>query len=274
MEIQSAQRANIWKVNHEQSVAKEDYLAIEEPLQISISIPNQTVPILGKSISITMRTPGNDKALGIGFLFTEGMIHHEEQVIETLERENEINIQLHDISADLSALDRHFYTSSSCGVCGKSSIDAIKTSCKINLNATSFEINKSLLYTLPNKLKTAQTIFNQTGGLHAAAIFNLEGHLIDQQEDVGRHNALDKLIGNAFLDKRLPLSESLLLLSGRVSFELVQKAYMAGVNFIMAVGAPSSLAVQLAKEFDITLVGFLSEQRFNIYNAVHRIKLD
>ncbi len=267
----SNSKATIHKVNGSSIVCTDDYLAAEEPLQITISLSDSKTSIDKKPISITMRTPGNDGALGIGFLFTEGIIYEKEQVINIQQLVNEINVELKAISTDLSVLDRHFYTSSSCGVCGKSSIDAIKTTCQLKPTKTSFTIHRDLLYQLPEKLRKAQAVFKKTGGLHAAALFDLEASLIDHQEDVGRHNALDKLIGSAFMQDRLPLSNSLLLLSGRISFELVQKAYMAGVSFILAVGAPSSLAVQLAQEFDITLVGFLSEQRFNIYHGERRI---
>lgn len=249
-------------------VSKEDFLAVEEPVEISISTPK----IISKNISITMRTPGNDNDLALGFLFTEGIIRDPKQIDGYREEENKIVIQLNElIPLDLSKIERHFYTSSSCGVCGKASIDSVRTECKIETSNPTWSIKASVIHPLPQKLREVQSVFESTGGIHAAALFNLKGELMHLREDVGRHNALDKLIGVAFMDQLLPLEEHLLLLSGRASFELIQKAAMAGIKFIMAVGAPSSLAVELAEDFGITLIGFLNKERFNIYSNYQRI---
>ena len=265
---------NITKVNGEKSEECLDSVAVEEPLEISISVLKSTRPITNKNISITMRTPGNDEDLATGFLFTEGIIVSADQIASTNRDPNSILFQLNDAEdLDLSKLERHFYTSSSCGVCGKASIEAIKTVCRLPSTPSEFQINKSLILSLPDTLMQEQRIFNNTGGIHAAALFDLTGKLMALREDVGRHNALDKLIGHSLRQGRLPLGEHLLFLSGRASFELIQKAAMAGIHFIMAVGAPSSLAIEMALEHNITLVGFVSNSRYNIYTGGQRIKI-
>lgn len=221
-----------------------------------------------------MRTPGHDQDLAIGFLFTEGIIQVSDQIKGITLGENSINVQLiNSENIDLGKLERHFYTSSSCGVCGKASIEAIKTICRLPPSPADFQIDKNLIKSFPGILKQEQNIFNNTGGIHAAALFNLNGKLITMREDVGRHNALDKIIGHLVTQDLLPLDKHLLFLSGRASFELIQKAAMAGIHFIMAVGAPSSLAVEMALEHDITLIGFLNETRYNIYTDPKRIKI-
>ncbi|MEM9686268.1 MAG: formate dehydrogenase accessory sulfurtransferase FdhD [Bacteroidota bacterium] len=250
-----------------------DILAVEEPLEISLSMWAAQPPLFNKNISITMRTPGDDTDLALGFLFTEGIITEKSQVDAVHQEENKINVQLHDSeTVDLSKIERHFYTSSSCGVCGKASINAIRTVCRLPESKAPFKVAEKQLKGFPERLRKQQAVFEQTGGLHAAALFDLRGALLLLKEDVGRHNALDKVIGSAFQDGKLPLDQHLLLLSGRTSFELIQKAAMAGIRFVMAVGAPSSLAVDLAKEFDITLVGFLNKDRLNVYHGEKRIK--
>jgi FdhD protein len=187
-------------------------------------------------------------------------------------RENVIQVSLaENVLPHLQNTERNFYTTSSCGVCGKGSIEAIRTISSYNTPPDTNSVNTDVLITLPDTLRLHQKVFADTGGLHASALFTTEGELLLLREDVGRHNALDKLIGAAINQNRLPLNNLILLLSGRISFELVQKAVMAGVNIIAAVGAPSSLAIQLAQEFNITLVGFLRGQRFNIYTAPERI---
>lgn len=266
-------RRKIIKINSGKITTVPDYLAIEDPLEISISIPSALPAILNKNISITMRTPNADVHLAVGFLFTEGMITTYKTIEKITQNENKINIFLkNDKNIDLSSLERHFYTSSSCGVCGKASIDSIKTVCKIDTKKEAFTVPINGITAFPKRLRKAQEVFEATGGLHAAALFSLEGNLLSLQEDVGRHNALDKLIGYSLEQNLLPLSKHLLLLSGRASFELIQKAAMAGIQFIMAVGAPSSLAVELAVEFDITLIGFLTKDKFNIYCGEKRIE--
>ncbi len=276
----STQRVPVVKINGHQSSATTDTLAIEEPLEIRLAFDtglNRTI----KNISVTMRTPGNDAELATGFLFTEGIIKGRNDLASVNHwfiacaenKENVIQVELNkDIVPELKNADRNFYTTSSCGVCGKGSIDAIKTVSTFHPGQTNdFIITGDMLLGLPDRLRQHQDIFEATGGLHACALFDLSGELLLVREDVGRHNALDKLIGAALERDWLPLKNRVLLLSGRASFELVQKAAMAGINFIAAVGAPSSLAVQLAAEFGITLAGFLRQQRFNVYTMEHRI---
>ncbi|MEZ4970528.1 MAG: formate dehydrogenase accessory sulfurtransferase FdhD [Flavobacteriaceae bacterium] len=264
----------IIKVQGSDVVAHTDTIAVEEPLQISISLLHLDSPIINKNISITMRTPGHDQELAIGFLFTEGIIQASDQIKRVATEENSINIQLiHSKNIDLGKLERNFYTSSSCGVCGKASIEAIRTVCSLPPPLTDFQVEKNLIKSFPGKLRQEQNIFNHTGGIHAAALFNLQGELLTMREDVGRHNALDKIIGHVVAQALFPLDKYLLFLSGRASFELIQKAAMAGIRFIMAVGAPSSLAVEMALEQDITLIGFLNNTRYNIYTGTKRIKI-
>jgi len=269
------------KITDNEEIATNDTLTIEEPLEIRLEYgPANNRKI--QNISVTMRTPGNDAELALGFLFTEGIIKQWEDVISVGHRyiacaenkENVIQASLNEsVEPQLHNTERNFYTTSSCGICGKSSIDAIKTVSAYNCSVGQNKVSADLLYQLPDILQQHQKVFADTGGLHASALFDIEGNLLLLKEDVGRHNALDKLIGAAFNKKLLPLNQHILLLSGRISFELVQKAAMAGITIIAAVGAPSSLAVQLAKEFNITLVGFLRNQRFNIYTQPKRILL-
>lgn len=233
-----------------------------------------------QSVSITMRTPGHDFELATGFLLTEGMIQSAEQVqaVDFCGEPtpeglfNVVRVDLHDeVEVDLGRLKRHFYTSSSCGVCGKASLEALAMTKTPELLASTPALSATTLMTLPGALRQAQDTFAMTGGLHACGLFDARGQLLLAREDVGRHNALDKLIGASLMAGALPLHDRVLVLSGRASFELVQKAIMAGISFIAAVGAPSSLAVSLAQRYDITLVGFLSAARFNIYHAPHRV---
>ena len=250
----------------------EDLLAVEEPLEIRI-IYGPEDNRLQKNISVTMCTPGNDMELATGFLFTEGIITRKEDVLNCISPGDNIVIaELRPgISFDPQKIERHFYTSSSCGVCGKSSIDAVKNVfCKNGVTDT-IMINASVFPKLPDTLRKQQEVFEHTGGLHASALFDLQGSLLLTREDVGRHNALDKLIGAALMEGNIPLDNHILLLSGRASFELIQKAAMAGIKIVCAVGAPSSLAVELAKETCMTLVGFLRDGRFNIYCGEQRI---
>ncbi len=274
-----SRQLEIIKVHENTSSIVEDNLAIEEPLEIRLSFIENGKAVK-KPISVTMSTPGNEVELSIGFLYTEGIIQtfdqvsnvevslkNDDQVVTVFFKEN--------VKLNLTKLDRNFYTTSSCGVCGKSSIDAIKIVIPdFGLENLNSKIHLSLIYSLPEKLKVHQNIFNQTGGLHASAIFNLNGDLIILREDVGRHNALDKLIGSCLMNDKIPLNDSILLLSGRASFELIQKASMAGIKIIVAIGAPSSLAVELAKECNITLIGFLKSNQFNIYSLPDRIDLN
>lgn len=260
----------------------DDALAIEEPLEIRLGFPDRT----HRAVSITMRTPGDDGELAAGFLFTEGILKTAGQILEirhcglklgrgnsTLDRaaalnSNTIRVDLHE-AVDLAGLERNFYTTSSCGVCGKSSIDALRTEC--SPLSDRLTVSADTIRSLPAKLRDAQSVFDATGGLHASALFDSEGVIDIVREDVGRHNALDKVVGAKFIAEMLPLSDRVLMVSGRASFELVQKALMAGIPVLAAVGAPSSLAVELAREFGMTLIGFVRDERFNIYTGEHRV---
>jgi FdhD protein len=275
--------SEIIKVNDSDVKHVNDMLSVEEPIEI-ILVHFFNDSWIEKNIAVTMRTPGNDIELTVGFLFTEGIIQSFNQIKNIEESisveafngltSNQIKVQLNEnVQFDLSKLERNFYTTSSCGVCGKASIDAVKIACPIIVPTDKWKIEKSVLLTFNDRLRNSQENFNFSGGIHASAMFDLAGELLDIKEDVGRHNALDKLIGSAVQKNEIPLFNNILFLSGRVSFELVQKASMAGFRMICAVGAPSSLAVDLAEELDITLVGFLRDNRFNIYAAPERIVL-
>jgi FdhD protein len=268
-DIDKIAKVNIKKVNLTQWNDAEDSLAIEEPLEIQLQSDKGI-----KSIAVTMRTPGNDAELAIGFLFTEGIINNNNQIegFDVDESSNRILIKMKkDEMPSLKNAERNFYTTSSCGVCGKSSIDAIKTISPFTIHNDQVKIEAETIHQLEKELLKQQAVFSKTGGLHASALFDNQGNFIILREDVGRHNALDKLIGATFLENNLPLSNKILLLSGRASFELIQKASMAGIPVVAAVGAPSSLAVSLAKETGITLIGFLRNDRFNIYCGEERI---
>jgi FdhD protein len=258
-----------------------DFLAIEEPLEIRLGYWVAHEKIV-KNISVTMRTPGNDEELAIGFLFTEGIIRSASDVVSVKaqffscaeNRENTIQIDMFgSVRPNLKNTERNFYTTSSCGVCGKGSIAAIKTVSAFELSnkATGVSWSSALLMGLPAALHYRQEAFRNTGGMHACALFDEFGEIMLIKEDVGRHNALDKLIGHAIQLNLLPLNRQILLLSGRASFELIQKAAMAGITTVAAIGAPSSLAVSLAEEFNMTLIGFLKQGRFNIYTHPSRI---
>lgn len=276
LELVSIKDISIRKVNGIESSTLSDILSVEEPLEIRISYGSEAEKT-HKNISVTMRTPGNDFDLAVGFLFTEGIITSYQDVKKvyhtntdcSLQKKNIVQVDLvENFIPKLMQSDRNFYTTSSCGVCGKSSIQSIKTVSTFNpLDNPKLNISTDILYQLPQKLKSAQSSFAVTGGIHASGLFTIDGDLVLLREDVGRHNALDKLIGSALADNLLPLNKHILLLSGRASFELIQKAAMAGISVVAAIGAPSSLAVELAIEFNITLLGFLKEDRFNIYNS-------
>jgi FdhD protein len=272
----------IVRVTDDEPLKCSDSLAIEEPLEIRLEYGPKGNRIV-KNVSVTMRTPGADAELAVGFLFTEGIISDYQDILSAEHcfvacadnKENVIQVNLKEsVIPNLNNTERNFYTTSSCGVCGKASINAIKTVSIFENNQAENSIPAEMLYQLPEKLAKHQQIFADTGGLHASALFDQNGDLLIVREDVGRHNALDKLIGAALAQNRLPLNQHILLLSGRASFELVQKAAMAGINIIAAVGAPSSLAVQLAEEFNITLIGFLRGKRFNIYTAASRVLMN
>ena len=261
----------VTKINAGKISRQDDLLACEEPLEIRLSYGDKIRE--QKSISVTMRTPGNDAELAAGFLFTEGIIRTATELNGIHESgDNIICVELSAQSEpDLQKLERNFYTTSSCGVCGKSSIEAVRLVIPGATVGDDLKITADLFYTLPPLLREAQQVFDQTGGLHASALFDTAGKLLMLREDVGRHNALDKLIGAALMEGRLPLSKHILLLSGRASFELIQKAAMAGIKIVAAVGAPSTLAVEMAEECGMTLAGFLRDNRFNIYSGENRI---
>lgn len=246
-----------------------DTVAGEEPLEIRIDT---------RAVSVTMRTPGHDDELAAGFLVTEGLLQRREQVaaIRPYVRNdwgNVIDVLLApDVSIDFSRLTRHVFASSSCGLCGKAGIDTIRQSFPPAGHGP--VITADVLQSLPDRLRAAQTAFAATGGLHAAGLFSPDGELLIIREDIGRHNAVDKVVGRAFLDGLLPLGQQVLLVSGRTSFEIVQKALAAGITFIAAVSAPSSLAVQFAGENGQTLVGFLRPGRFNVYTHPQRLSVD
>lgn len=253
-----------------------DVLAVEEPLEIRLvygAAEARTV----KSISVTMRTPGNDAELAVGFLMTEGVVRDEDDIdaVVTLssgeDAGNIVSVELAPhVEVNTAGLQRNFYTTSSCGICGKASLLALRTVCPPR-RKNELEVDAAMLCELPQRLRAEQGIFERTGGLHAAALFSAQGVLDSMREDVGRHNAVDKLLGAAFLAGRTPLRDRVLLLSGRASFELLQKALMGGIPMVASVGAPSSLAVQVAREFDITLLGFLRDNHFNVYHGAARV---
>jgi FdhD protein len=234
-----------------------------------------------RSVSVTMRTPGHDFELAVGFLFSEGLVKGPGDIrgIEFCgppppgkPQSNIVRVDLApEIALDLVKLQRNFYSTSSCGICGKASLEALDFEGYRTLDPEKPRVSAEVLHGLPASLRTAQTVFDATGGLHAAGLFSADGSLLACREDVGRHNAVDKLIGAEVLAQRVPLSERVLTVSGRVSFEILQKALAAGVPVIVAVGAPSSLAVDMATRFGMTLVGFARDGRFNVYSGEQRI---
>ncbi|MBS9770401.1 formate dehydrogenase accessory sulfurtransferase FdhD [Trichodesmium erythraeum] len=271
----SKTKAKIWVVENNNFVTHSDQLATEEPLEIRLNYPKQT-------IAVTMRTPGADFDLAAGFLYSEGVIKNQEDIakisycvdpkVDGKQRQNIINVSLKsELNPNLTTLERHFLTTSACGVCGKASIESLQIK-GFSAIPLGLEVSAEIIYSLPDKLNTAQRVFKSTGGLHAAGLFNSEGKLLKLREDVGRHNALDKLIGSEFLAGQLPLNNLMVMVSGRSSFEILQKCITAGLPIVCAVSAPSSLAVEIAKRFNITLVGFLRGRKFNIYSGVERIK--
>ena len=256
-----------------------DALATEEPMEIRL-LAGPTK----QTVAVTMRTPGADFELAAGFLYGEGIVTCPEDIlkisycvdpdIDAEQQYNIVNVELRSgREFDLRPLERHFYTTSACGVCGKASLEQLELrGCPVISPGP--EVSAETIYSLPETLREAQGLFDATGGLHAAALFDGEGELLALREDVGRHNATDKLVGWALLEGRLPLSEHVVLVSGRSSFEIMQKCLTAGVPIVSAISAPSSLAVDVAREFEMTLVGFLRGGRFNVYAGSERIRLD
>jgi FdhD protein len=271
---------DISKVSGGRQTARPDRVAVEEPLEIRIAYTTPDGRAM-RSISITMRTPGNDRELAAGFLYGESIIRHAADIaaIEPCGppapdsgNHNVVRVDLAPaVDVDLGRLQRHFYTTSSCGVCGKTSLDALRILGVDAFAAARPVFAEAVLTSVPATLRAAQETFDETGGLHAAAAFGPQGNLVVTMEDVGRHNAVDKVVGALLLQDRLPATGLGLMVSGRASFELMQKALVAGMPLLAAVGAPSSLAVSLADEFNMTLVGFLRGETFNIYAGAERI---
>lgn len=262
---------------------KTDYVATEEPLEM-ILVYTKNGKSIHKTISITMRTPGDDENLVRGFLFTEGILLHPSHEIERFEyrfscsgdivEQQTILVHLQaNTLPNIDQLDRHFYTNSSCGVCGKTSIDLVLDNCSFLLKKDSPIISRNTLFELMNTLNHDQELFRLTGGIHACGLFDSDGKLLHKAEDVGRHNALDKLIGMSIEKDLVPLDDKIVVLSGRASFEMIHKACMAGAAIIAAVGAPSSLAVETAEAMGMSLIGFLKPHSANIYCGAQRIQI-
>lgn len=272
----SITRVPVVKVEGDAGAHAIDTLAVEEPLEIRLAWPDHDEPV-----SITMRTPGHDPELAVGFLVGEGIVRRSADVVAVAHvgprarpdgTSNAVRVVLaRDASSDIGRLARHFYATSSCGVCGKSSVDALRIAAPALPTSAHPTLSPDVLHALPATLRASQPAFEETGGLHAAALFDTRGELTLVHEDVGRHNALDKVIGTLAMKNALPAPDAVLLVSGRASFELVQKTLMAGVPILAAVGAPSSLAVELARDTGMTLVGFLRNGRFNVYAGRARI---
>ncbi|MFG3299890.1 formate dehydrogenase accessory sulfurtransferase FdhD [Micromonospora chersina] len=257
---------------------RQDTLVVEEPLEIRVGAAG---PGRRRPLAVTMRTPGDDLDLAIGFLLTEGLIRSADDVrtaqlcagAETPNTYNVVDVVLAPgVPEPATDPARNFYTTSSCGVCGKASIDSVRTRSRFAVGEDPLAVSAELLAALPDRLRAAQRTFDRTGGLHAAGLFTADGELVVLREDVGRHNAVDKVVGWAVREGRLPLAGHLLLVSGRASFELTQKAWMAGVPLLAAVSAPSTLAADLAEEAGMTLVGFLRGGTMNVYTGAQRVR--
>ncbi|MET9065852.1 formate dehydrogenase accessory sulfurtransferase FdhD [Streptosporangium sandarakinum] len=294
-------RARVLTVSGDTVRERRDDLATEEPLEIRLSASRHvgsatprpraadgSVPTSAgipggahRTVAITMRTPGHDFELAAGFLYGEGVItpgdlssiaYCTDEDLPREARYNTVTVRLRQGRLpELPALDRHFMTSSACGVCGSAGLEVLRDRCAPLPADAGVQVAPKVLYGLPDRLRAAQSVFGKTGGLHAAGLFTAAGDLVAVREDVGRHNAVDKLVGWALMTERLPLRDSVLLVSGRSSYEIAQKALSAGIPVVCSVSAPSSLAVDLAREFGMTLVGFLRDERFNVYSAPERI---
>lgn len=266
-------RRPVIRVRDGRPTTRPDTLTVEEPMELRLG---------GTSLTVTMRTPGDDFDLAVGFLVSEGVVHRAEDVSgvrycagATADGSNTYNVVDVTLAPGVplpeASLERNFYTTSSCGLCGKASLDAVRTIAAWSVAEDPLRVDPAVLVTLPDRLREAQRVFDRTGGLHAAGLFTPDGELRCLREDVGRHNAVDKVVGNAVRAGSLPLRESILMVSGRASFELVQKAVMAGIPMLAAVSAPSSLAVDLAEESGLTLVGFLRGASMNVYTGSERL---
>lgn len=271
--VGSRVRVRVTEVDEGRARLHSDHLAAEEPLAIRLSAGGAT-----RTVALTMRTPGADFELAAGFLFAEGILSGPDSLagiaycVDAGEPQhyNAVKVTLRGPSLpDLEALERHFYSSSACGVCGRRHVDALRL--RAEPVVSGLRLSDALITSLPAKLREAQGLFELTGGLHAAALFDARGALLAVREDIGRHNALDKLLGWALLENRMPLSDHLLMLSGRASFELLQKSLAAGLPVVCSISAPSSLAVAVAREFGVTLIGFLRGRRFNVYSGETRV---
>ena len=270
----SKTKVRVRVVEDGRSRVRPDALATEEPMEVRVVSGDRR-----QSVAVTMRTPGADFELAAGFLYGEGVVSSPEDIkrisycvdVDAEQQYNIVNVELREGRAyDLRPLERHFHTSSACGVCGKASLEQLELrGCPVIPPGPRMPAEK--IYALPGKLREAQGLFEATGGLHAAALFDADGELVALKEDVGRHNATDKLVGWALLEGRLPLGDHAVMVSGRSSFEILQKCLTAGVPIVCAISAPSSLAVEVARRFDITLVGFLRGNRFNVYSAPERV---
>lgn len=279
-------RRRVFKVDAGRARHRDDQLCVEEPLEIRL------VPAHGSDyvpVAVTMRTPGHDFELAAGFLFTEGILTHRDEIraiaycgdlvpgVSSVgprypeERYNVVNVYLRaGVNIDVDRLQRNFYTTSSCGICGKASLEAVRV-LGVQTVTDNTRVAPAVLAQLGDRLRDAQHVFERTGGIHAAGWFDAQGQLLDMREDIGRHNAVDKLIGYAFLEGRIPMTRSIMMVSGRAGFEIVQKAAVAGIPVVAAISAPSSLACDVAAEFNMTLVGFLRGERFNVYTVPERI---
>ena len=273
----SKTRARIQTFEDGRVKARSDALATEEPMEIRLVTGEKT-----QTVAVTMRTPGADFELAAGFLYGEGIVGSRDDImkisycvdpeVDAEQQYNIVNVTLRgNKEYDLRTLERHFYTTSACGVCGKASLEQLEIrGCPVVPPGP--RVSPQTIISLPDKLRESQGLFDATGGLHAAALFSTDGELVALREDVGRHNATDKLIGWAMLEGRLPLHEHIIMVSGRSSFEILQKSVTAGAPIVCAVSAPSSLAVDVAHQFNVTLVGFLRKNRFNVYNGADRIR--
>jgi len=278
----ATKKVDVTRVAGDKREAATDVLAGEEPMEIRLTIPQED-GLFTRSLSVTMRTPGDDFELAAGFLFTEGIVSGAKD-IERIEYTSEgkqdqegnvVTVALRPgVQLDVKRLLRNFYVTSSCGVCGKTSLDAVRVVVPHSLKAGIPKISPKIVRTLPDRLRESQSLFAQTGGLHAAGLFTSEGRLDAVAEDVGRHNAVDKVVGRMLMQERLPLSRHLLFVSGRTSYEIVQKAFIAGIPIVGSVSAPSTLAIDLAREAGVTLVGFVRGDGFNIYTHPGRVGTD
>ncbi len=267
-----SQAISVTKVRGNLRETNNDRVAVEEPLEIRLGFGRGDARTT-QAVSITMRTPGDDEELAVGFLFSESIIRSPADlaIVKPCQGDNTLRVELEDnVAVDLDRLQRHFYTTSSCGVCGKASLEMLRIEGAVAPDSA-IDFRTDMLMAMPGRLREAQATFEETGGLHAAAAFDARGNLLVVREDVGRHNAVDKVVGSLFLEQRLPAAELGLIVSGRASFELAQKALVAGMPLMAAVGAPSSLAVELAREFNVTLVGFLRDDSYNVYAGEERI---